>query len=97
MSEKTTAWKLKEDTRFGKKGDWIDIIADHGNVVIIQGLKSNRFSINKDLLDQGELPTPVEETIKKIEAIAENPNPIKKPKVAKPLPLGTATQQSIFK
>lgn len=43
--------KLKPEHLYGKKGDVVSIIADHGNVVCVEGTDRNRFAVNKKYLD----------------------------------------------
>ena len=104
MSEITGAWNLRENvigiysqTIYGKAGDWVDVIGDYNEIVIVRAEGGARFLVEKTNLSQDDLPAPVENTIKKFETPAK---PVKHKKkaanapVAKPAP--TAKQQEFF-
>lgn len=38
----------KDKTLYGKAGEKVTQIADHGNVLIVENKKKQRFSVNKD-------------------------------------------------
>lgn len=80
---------------YGRKDEWVEVVGDYGNVVAVQSIGGERFSVNKSKLSQGDLQAPVEETIIKLEEPKLQPakrKPIEKPKVS-----DSSKQQSIFK
>lgn len=38
----------KDKTIYGKAGDKVTQVTDHGNVLIVENKKKQRFSVNKD-------------------------------------------------
>lgn len=111
MSEITGVWKLREDvtgiyiqTVYGKAGDWVDVIGDYNDIVIVRAAGGERFPVSKTNLTQDDLPAPVEDTLKKFETPA--PIPTKEPghkaakkKAAKapgPKPGPAVKQQDLF-
>lgn len=43
--------RTKETIPFGKKGDKVKVISDNGNVMIVEGKKGNRFTVESDSIE----------------------------------------------
>lgn len=80
---------------YGRAGDEIKIIADHGNVFIVENDLSNRFSVVKENIEFDE-ETKIEASGNDKHQHAKNPAPKKNHGKKNTKPIENTNQQSLF-
>lgn len=74
---------VKKYHLYGSKGDRVKVVADHGEVAIVEDIKGERFAVRMERLTTDEIkteetPPPPEVEKKKIEWLPKGPSAMKR-------------------